>query len=165
MRNIRAAEETDEVTGFCQLLLELGRRRPFRDPIASMGEEGLFTPAQFHTFIWLGHDGALTMGELARRLCVTEKSVTGLADRMERGGYLRRDRDDEDRRVVRLHLTRRGAQIFRRINDVFVRKLGLFLGALDASDRKDLFRILGKLLARADGLDAAAQKEKHEGHS
>jgi DNA-binding MarR family transcriptional regulator len=130
-----------------------------------MGEEGQFTPAQFHTFIWLGHDGALTMGELARRLCVTEKAVTGLADRMEREGYLRRDRNDADRRVVRLHLTRRGGQIFRRVNDIFVSKLGRFLGALDASDRKDLFRILGKLLARVGGLGAPAQKERHEGHT
>jgi DNA-binding MarR family transcriptional regulator len=75
--------------------------------------------------------------------------VTGLIDRLAKGGHVRRQRDESDRRVIHVGLTKKGQQIFKRLNEHFTRKLGQFLEALDASDRKDLFRILQKVLDRA----------------
>src|SRR6185369_3419957 len=103
MANIRDVERLKE------LLLELGRSRPLRDPLSTGAELDLAGP-QLHAMVWLGHDGPLTMGELARRLGVTEKGVTGLADRLEDAGYGLRERDGKDRRVVRLRLTAMGQE-------------------------------------------------------
>lgn len=147
MRNIAQAEHVSDAESFRELLLELGRRRPFRDPMAE-GPEQSFTPAQFHTLIWLGHDKRLTMGELARRLCVTEKTMTGVIDRLTREDCVRRERDETDRRVVYAKLTRKGEQVFRRLDGHFCDRLARFLGVLDVSDRRDLFRIFRKVLNR-----------------
>jgi DNA-binding MarR family transcriptional regulator len=49
-----------------------------------------------------------TLGYIARRLMVTPAVVTGIVDRLEKRGYVQRQADDKDRRVVRLALTEAG---------------------------------------------------------
>src|SRR5256885_695950 len=120
MANIRDVERLKE------LLLELGRRRPLRDPLSAGNELELAGP-QLHAMVWLGHDGPLTMGELAHRLGVTEKGVTGLADRLEAHGYCLRERAEDDRRVVRLRLTGSGAAFFKSAVARMDQKLGFVL--------------------------------------
>jgi DNA-binding MarR family transcriptional regulator len=156
-RNIHKEEEdvSSDVHKLQQLLLALGRRRSLRDPIASTCEQLQFTPPQVHALMWLGQDGALTMGELARRLGVTEKTVTGVVDRLEREGHLVRERSASDRRVVRCNLTPDGQATFQKLERFMVQGMGQLLGILDASDRKALFRILEKLLRRTEPATAA----------
>ncbi len=50
-------------------------------------------------------------GFLADRLRVTPPTVTGLVDRLVRMGFVRREEDPEDRRLVRNYLTDRGLQV------------------------------------------------------
>jgi DNA-binding MarR family transcriptional regulator len=140
MANIRDVERLKEH------LLELGRSRPLRDPLSTGAELELAGP-QLHAMVWLGHDGPLTMGELARRLGVTEKGVTGLADRLEAAGYGMRERDGKDRRVVRLRLTAMGQGFFRNAVSRLDKKLSFVLGALPPPDRNALFRIISRLAA------------------
>ena len=47
----------------------------------------------------------LTAGEIARHLGLTSGAVTGLLDRLEAGGWVRRERDAADRRRVFVHLS------------------------------------------------------------
>ena len=66
MRSIEA--EARAIQG---CLIALARRRSLRDPVAASCEELGLTAPQVHALLWLGHDGPLTMGELARRVAVT----------------------------------------------------------------------------------------------
>src|SRR5512138_3718434 len=143
MRSIEA-----EARALGERLIALARRRSLRDPVAASCEQLGLTAPQTHALLWLGHDGPLTMGELARRVAVTEKTVTGLVDRLERDGYLRRERDPEDRRVVRARATGRGAALSRTIVEGMHAKLALLLRLLEPADRDALHRILDKLLLR-----------------
>jgi DNA-binding MarR family transcriptional regulator len=56
----------------------------------------------------LALNGQLTAGELARKTGLTTASITGVLDRLEDAGFVRRERDTIDRRrvVVRLDPTR-----------------------------------------------------------
>jgi DNA-binding MarR family transcriptional regulator len=130
------------------LLVRLTRRRPVRDPVAAACEDLDLTPAQLHLLLWLGNDGALTMGELARRVAVTEKTITGVVDRLERDHLVQRERDATDRRVVRVRLSARGARLHRKIDLDIDEKLAGFLGLLEPSDRRHLVRMLEKLTAK-----------------
>jgi len=49
--------------------------------------------------------GRITAGELARELRLSTGAVTSVVDRLERGGFARRVRDDEDRRRVLIETT------------------------------------------------------------
>ena len=49
--------------------------------------------------------GPITAGEIGVHLGLTSGAVTGLIDRLEAGGWVRRERDAEDRRRVVVHLS------------------------------------------------------------
>ena len=98
MRNISGLD--DAARRMLELLVAVGRRNSLRDPLAQLTETLELTPPQLHGVMWLGQDGPLPMGELARRVGVTEKTITGIVDRLEREGYAQRERDPGDRRVV-----------------------------------------------------------------
>ena len=48
--------------------------------------------------------GHLTAGELAKATGLTTASITGVLDRLEEAGFVRRERDAHDRRRVVVHL-------------------------------------------------------------
>jgi DNA-binding MarR family transcriptional regulator len=52
----------------------------------------------------LSFTGQMTAGELARATGLTTASITGVADRLEEAGYVRRERDPTDRRRVVIRL-------------------------------------------------------------
>jgi DNA-binding MarR family transcriptional regulator len=146
-----------DVRRFHSLLLAFGRRRPLRDPIAAVLEERQLTPPQLHTLLWLGHDGALTMGDLGRRLGITEKTVTGLVDRLEKRRLVERERDARDRRVVHVQLTPAGRETSRHLQRESLKKVTLMLSLLDAADRRQLLRIVETLIERFTRLAEAAE--------
>lgn len=57
-----------------------------------------------------GDTGAVSHRELAARVGITPATLTPVVDALERGGELTRDRDPDDRRVVRLAITARGRE-------------------------------------------------------
>jgi DNA-binding MarR family transcriptional regulator len=75
-------------------------------------ESGLTLP-QMHTLEILGTDGDLRMTELAVKMGITTGSLTVLADRLERGGFVSRKPHETDRRSIRVGLTPEGERLFR----------------------------------------------------
>jgi DNA-binding MarR family transcriptional regulator len=61
----------------------------------------------------LSFRGQMTAGELARETGLTTASITGVVDRLEEAGFVRRERDPQDRRrvVIRLVLDRAIRQV------------------------------------------------------
>jgi DNA-binding MarR family transcriptional regulator len=119
-----------------------------RDPVAAACQDLDLTPAQIHVVLWLGHSGPLTMGELARAVAVTEKTITGVVDRLERDLLVQRERDPADRRVVHVRLAPRGTTLYRRMDEGIAEKLAKLLGLLEAEDREHLVRMVERLTAR-----------------
>ena len=66
------------------------------------------THAGWQVLLLLGKHDGLTQREVAERTFVTQASVTGVVDTLEREGFVTRTRDEDDRRVVRVSLTREG---------------------------------------------------------
>ena len=62
-----------------------------------------------------GEPGRATHTELARRCMITPATLTGIVSTLEKAGYVRRERDKADRRVVWLLLTDEGHARARRI--------------------------------------------------
>jgi DNA-binding MarR family transcriptional regulator len=149
MRNIPPIPSTLEPRAAAEalhgLIMAVGRRHSLRDPLAELTEEHGFTRPQIHAMAWLGLDGAMSMGQLARLLGVTEKTVTGVVDRLEGSGMVERVRDAEDRRVVLVQLTDTGRDKFQRLHAQVIAALERLMGALDAEDRGQLLRIFQKL--------------------
>lgn len=139
-----------DVTWVIEALASIGRRNSLRDPIGGLLDQAGLTGTQIHAVMWLNHDGSLPMGSLAQRVGVAEKTITGIVDRLERDGYVHRERDPNDRRVVQVALAEKGVEVARHLSDVMRRKIGGLLALLDTEDRSDLFRLLRKLVDRLD---------------
>jgi len=67
------------------------------------------TVTQLRALAVISEEPGITVGELAGRFQVRPPSVTGLIDRLVAQGYVRREADPGDRRLVRHSLTAQGA--------------------------------------------------------
>lgn len=148
MQNIPVPGASDAAPRLTAALRELGRLISLRDPLVNAIETRALTPPQVHTLSWLGFDGHLSMKEIARRLGVTEKTVTGVVDRMERSELVRRTRDTVDRRVVHVELTETGRRQFEELQAVFQKRLADFLALIEHDDGDALVGILERLVRR-----------------
>lgn len=147
MRNISPAVLAD-ARKLRDTVVELGRTCCLRDPISSTCEAHQLTPPQVHTLMWLGEDGPLSMGDLARRIGITEKTMTGVIDRLERNGHVERARGESDRRVVRVRLTRKGAATQGRLHEKLEGSIAELLSYVEPADRGALIRIFERITER-----------------
>ena len=91
------------------------------------------------------HLGPLSQGELAAKMLRTGGSVTSMVDHLEDQGLVRRSRDTQDRRIVRVDLTAQGRQ---RITTVFPHHVAAMveaLSSLTAAEQDELGRLCRKL--------------------
>ncbi len=73
------------------------------------------TPAQFDILATLGNTPGMTCRQLGEKTLITKGTLTGVLDRMERRGLVRRGPSDADRRQVFVSLTPAGARLFGRV--------------------------------------------------
>ena len=92
--------------------------------------------------------GDLSLSELSERIRAQNSTVTGIIDRMEREGLVVRERSTEDRRVVHIRLTTKGADLARDIPVEPMEILRQALSGLSTSEARDLLKIATKLAKR-----------------
>jgi DNA-binding MarR family transcriptional regulator len=73
--------------------------------------------AQMKALVQLAEYGPQTMGELARGLGITTPSATGLINPLAEMGHVTRERDPNDRRVVRVKLSEDAREFAERVLD------------------------------------------------
>lgn len=73
------------------------------------------TPPQFIALQWLFEHGDMTIGELSNKMFLAFSTTTDLVDRMEKNELVLRVRDEQDRRVVRIHLLEEGERIIEEV--------------------------------------------------
>ena len=89
----------------------------------------------------------LRPSELARAQLVTPGGITSRLDRLERSELVRRRHDPGDRRVIEVELTPKARRLVDRLLPAHVENEERLLASLTKSERRDLDRLLGKLLA------------------
>lgn len=57
----------------------------------------------------LQRESELTLGELAERMKLGKSTVSGIVDRLVKAGFLKRTRNENNRRALSLELTEKGA--------------------------------------------------------
>jgi DNA-binding MarR family transcriptional regulator len=76
-------------------------------------QAGLSSP-QLWALTLLDREPGLSLGELAERMFAHVSTVSGIVDRLDARGVVVRAVDPEDRRGIKLSLTRRGRRVLRR---------------------------------------------------
>lgn len=109
--------------------------------------EGECTLPQFDVLAHLSREEqGLTLADLSRRLLVTAGNVTGLIDRMERTGWVKRVPDQDDRRVTRVQLTKAGKTVAARLVPQHSSDIERVFGILNDNEKTQLRQLLDKLI-------------------
>jgi DNA-binding MarR family transcriptional regulator len=107
-----------------------GLTLPHFDALAELGRSG---------------EGGFTFGELSRLLLVTSGNLTGIVDRLEAEGFVRREQDQEDRRIVRIVLTPNGRRLVDRVAPLHARDIQEALSFMPPEDLVALNDLLDAL--------------------
>ncbi|MET7649182.1 MarR family winged helix-turn-helix transcriptional regulator [Streptomyces sp. NPDC005426] len=91
------------------------------------------------------------MGELGAMLGLAKSSITGLVDRTENNGLVRRETDPRDCRAVRVALTVRGARLADRFYTDACRRIEELPAGLGEEQRATLAGLLGRVVQDNDG--------------
>ena len=103
------------------------------------------SPAQCHVLRLIEPGRPMPMGQLAQTLACDASNVTGLVDRLESRGLVRRRPSASDRRVKVLDLTTKGS----RLRDLLLDRMTAppaSLQRLTPAEQRALVRILARLL-------------------
>jgi DNA-binding MarR family transcriptional regulator len=115
-----------------------------------------FTLPQFDVLNQLARrPQGMTFVELSRQLLVTAGNLTGIADRLERDGLVRRGPHPEDRRAFKLTLTARGRKAVTRAVSVHNDAVTRLMALLPRNDLRRLRALLGQL---RDALETGATR-------
>jgi DNA-binding MarR family transcriptional regulator len=91
------------------------------------------------------NDQGLMMSELSRELEVSNGNVTGIVERLVTDGLVVRTPAETDRRVTRVHLSKRGRQAFARMASAHERWIDNMLRGFNNDETLQLIGLLEKL--------------------
>jgi MarR family transcriptional regulator, organic hydroperoxide resistance regulator len=103
------------------------------------------TPPQFIALQWLLENGDMTIGELSNKMFLACSTTTDLIDRMEKNKLVVRVKDENDRRVVRIHLLDEGERIIEEVIKKRQLYLSQVLSTFSTEEVTTLERLLSKL--------------------
>ena len=148
---------------------ELGFKKPFKhrgheallniivtgDILKKEGQKVLspfgITEAQFNVLMLLNYQsegGRLNQTELGNMLLVNRSNVTGLIDRIEKTGLVRRVSDDYDRRVNLVEITPEGNRILDSAQEAYFSRIDEIMSDLSAGEWQNLCSLMETIRKR-----------------
>ena len=123
--------------------------RQFRclDMAVANQPHGEISIPEVHIIEFLGDRKSCMMRELAEYLLVAVNTVTTIVDKLEQKSLVRRERDEEDRRIVMVQLTDKGHQAYDGILEIRLNACCTMLTPLN-EDEQDIFMLLMRKIAR-----------------
>jgi MarR family transcriptional regulator, organic hydroperoxide resistance regulator len=98
----------------------------------------------------------LSLGELGRRMYLHPSTITGLIDRLEKKGLVERDRDQTDRRVIKVRLTSKGKGLVKRAPNPIQGKMIYGLRKLKRKELNSIHHSVQKLVEVMEVQDVKA---------
>jgi MarR family transcriptional regulator, organic hydroperoxide resistance regulator len=102
------------------------------------------TTPQYQLLLAAMFEADTTLGGLSDHLNCSRGNVTGIVDRLERDGWLVRERSSEDRRVITVRLTDKGHKV-QEVRAALTGELTGLAGVWDDKERQALTVILYRL--------------------
>lgn len=108
------------------------------------------TFSQYSVLLALSRSGPMQMNRLSEHMLVAPANVTGLVNRMEKKGYVRRREDQKDGRLYVIETTESGSRIFRNISSRFRQYAGRLGSDLTPAELAVTLRALEKVRRRVE---------------
>ncbi|WP_429309019.1 MarR family winged helix-turn-helix transcriptional regulator [Paenibacillus mucilaginosus] len=143
MSNYNAVMETRDVISFIAKI----RDKVNRFIVLELGKHGIDGIGTSHGDILyaLFANPRLPMADIAKRIHKDKSTVTALVDKLVRLGYVTKERDTEDSRVVYAALTQKGSALEPVFESISREVLDVFYTNITDQEQQDLLRILKKI--------------------
>jgi MarR family transcriptional regulator, organic hydroperoxide resistance regulator len=135
-------EELEQYIEKLQQIFLLTMRRISKQTTDS---EPKLTGPQFYILQLLHKKGRSTVSSLAEEMTVKPSAITAMIDRLLKQGYVLRDRDEQDRRVVFIQISEEGSKILEETLEKRKRVLVKYMSHLDRNELDSLVSIFSKL--------------------
>ena len=117
----------------------------FQNRFGKLFREFGVTSSQYNVLrILRGEGQPMPCLEIADRMVQVVPAITGLLDRLELQGLIRRERCTVDRRVVYIDLTEKAVDLLSRMDRPVIELHKALMGHLSVTELKDLTRLLEK---------------------
>lgn len=130
----------DQVLPLMQTISDLIEKRCHR----FLSRKYSLTMPQYLLLLAAMYGDATTLGGLAEELNCSRGNLTGVADRLERDGWLVRERSSEDRRVVNIRLTEKGTKVWE-IRRELAKEMSSLAKIWNPEERQLLLRCLERM--------------------
>jgi len=137
------ALDRDEVGSLASIIMVMQRRF-----MASLMGELARGKVSFPQFFLLGHlcsQGPSGMGRIAELMDHSTPAATGLVQRLEKLGYVRRSLEKEDRRKVTVTATPKGVHLVEGIRQEMIGNLEKVMERLEPQEQRAWLDIYGKI--------------------
>ena len=97
----------------------------------------------------LSENGDAPMSRLAESLRVTAPAITTMVDKLEENNYVERLRDDNDRRIVQVALTKKGMEVIKRVRESRKKFLSFILSKMTLNEKSqwaELYERIGGII-------------------
>ena len=119
------------------------------DSVVSRTSPGIeswgLTLGQFGVLEALLHLGPMCQKALGEKLLRSGGNITLVVDNLEKRGWVRRERQTHDRRMIVIHLTSSGRQLISKVFPGHAREIAELMKFLNSREQRELRRICGKL--------------------
>jgi len=94
--------------------------------------------------------GSLSQQAIGERLRIDRTTMMALLDDLERAGYVKRERNPDDRRAYVISLTAGGRRAHARAEKAVDEHALQFFGQISEPERQELHRLLARLIGRSE---------------
>jgi MarR family 2-MHQ and catechol resistance regulon transcriptional repressor len=103
------------------------------------------TVSQFGVLETLLHLGPMCQRTIGEKLLRSGGNITLVVDNLEKHGWVRRERQKDDRRMIVIHLTPAGRKLIARVFPRHARAIVKEMSSLDSAEQEALRRLCRKL--------------------
>jgi MarR family 2-MHQ and catechol resistance regulon transcriptional repressor len=132
--------------------------------MAEQIEQSGLTLGQFGVLEVLLHLGPMCQHALGAKLLRSGGNVTLVVDNLEKHGWVRRERQADDRRLVKIYLTPKGQRLIARVFPEHAEAITKEMSLLTAEEQEALRRICRKL-GKSDAAELCKERRKKEKHN
>ena len=144
MRNVKKIPRNIAISESMQSLRRISKA--IQDYSQEVSKKFGITGPQLWALKTICVNGSLSLGELSKMMYLHPSTISGVVDRLEKKGYVLRDRVQEDRRVVKVPLTPKGKKLVKRAPNPIQGKMVYGLRKLEARNLNFIYAAIQKLV-------------------
>lgn len=107
---------------------------------------------QFIALQWVNDSSGITIGQVAKNLDLAYSTTTDIIDRLEKNGFVRRERSETDKRLVQVKIEPTGLELIERVIEKRIEFIEEITQDLDFKEKELLTKLLEKMMEKSESV-------------